>query len=470
MQARVFPGEPISTPQKRETVEKVLRSRTFQRAPKLRDFLRLVCERAFLSDETEPLREQDIGRAVYQRAADYNSSEDNIVRVEARTLRRKLDEFFSDEGKDLPVVITIPRGAYVPQFERRALIEPDPAAAPVALVEPIPPAAPSSAAARRPNRLASAALIALLTLLCAWLWWQNTRLRSQIALVAPSPAIWSTLFDEHHDTYLVLADSGFAVVQDILQKNLTLADYLNRDHRGIFHAADPRNERERAAGIVGLPQFTSVTGARFVANVEALKGVPKTRLSIKYARELEPLDLKGNHIILLGSARSNPWVESFLPKLNFQQEFDFRESRAVIRNRVPLPGESPVYRAGAPGDNTDDLYSTIAFLPSIDGNGNVLIVSGTGTVGTEAAGDFLFNANLTDRMIRELRLLRDGHLRFFEVLLKSSRLGSTSQGLQVIAHRIIGELRGPDPISDANASSGTLSPGGASARTQSRSK
>jgi hypothetical protein len=439
VQAKVVPGDPISTPEKREIFEKVLRSRSFQRAPKLREFLRLVCERAFSSDEAESLREQDIGRAVYHRAADYNSSEDNIVRVEARNLRRKLDDFFSDEGKDLPLVITIPRGAYVPQFERRALMGPDPAAARVPQVEPVPPAVLSPAPIPRPYRFASAALIPLLALVCAWLLWQNSRLRSQIAPVAPPPAIWSALFDEHHDTYLVLSDSGYVVVQDILRKNLTLADYLKRDHGAIFHGTDPRNERERAAEIVGLPQFTSVAGARFVASVEALKGVPKNRLSVRYARELEPRDLKGNHVILLGSARSNPWVESFLPKLNFQQEFDFRESRAVIRNKVPLPGESPMYRAGEPGDDTNDLYSTIAFLPSLNGNGNVLIVSGTGTIGTEAAGDLLFDANLTEQMIRQLHLLHDGHLRFFEVLLKSSRLGSTFEGLQVVAHRIIGE-------------------------------
>jgi len=281
-------------------------------------------------------------------------------------------------------------------------------------------------------------LVTSLALLCAGLWWQNFHLRSQIAPAASPAPIWSALFDEHRNTLLVLADSGFVVVQDILQRNLTLADYLKRD-RAIFHATDPRNERERAAEVVGLAQFTSVTGARFVGNVANLKGVAKSRLTVRYARELEPRDLKGNHVILLGSARSNPWVESFLPKLNFQQEFDFHESRAVIRNKAPRPGESPVYHAGGPGDNMNDLFSTIAFLPSLDGNGNVLIVAGTGTVGTEAAGDLLFDASAVDQMIEKLHLVRNGRLRFFEVLLRSSRLGSTSQGLQVVADRIIGD-------------------------------
>ena len=312
-------------------------------------------------------------------------------------------------------------------------LEPDlEPAAPAVELEPVPVARPRF-------RFATPTVIALLTLLCLWLWWQNSRLRAGTPSVASAPAIWSALFDEHHNTYLVLADSGFVVAQDVLQKRFTLDNYLKRNHGAIFQATDPANERERAAEIVGLPQFTSVTGARFAGNIFALPGVPKSRLSIRYAREIEPRDLKSNHVILLGNARSNPWVELFFQKLNFRHEFDFKESRARIRNQSPLPGESAVYLAGAPGDDSNDLYSTIAFLPNLDGTGNVLIVSGTGSVGTEAAGDLLFNPNLASQMVRQLHLQKDGHLRYFEVLVRSSRLGSTSQGLQVVAHRMIGE-------------------------------
>lgn len=439
MQSGVVSGALISLEEKREAVGHMLRSRALQRAPKLREFLRLICERALSPGDTEPLREQDIGTLVYQRVAGYNPAEDNIVRVEARNLRKKLADFFADEGKDLPIVITVPRGGYVPQFEYRVELATEVESTPVQEPEPLPPPAVSLPRVRRPLPFAAPAVITLLALLCAWLWWQNIRLRANNTPVASPPAIWSALFDDRHNTYLVLADSGFVVAQDILRKSLTLDSYLKRNHGAIFQATDPANERERAAEIVGLPQFTSVTGARFAGSIFALPGVPKSRLSIRFAREIEPRDLKSNHLILLGNARSNPWVELFFPKLNFRHEFDFKESRAVIRNTSPLPGESAVYRAGAPGDDSNDLYSTIAFLPNLDGSGNVLIVSGTGSVGTEAAGDLLFNPNLASQMVRELHLLQDGHLRFFEVLVRSSRLGSTSQGLQVVAHRMIGE-------------------------------
>src|SRR5207302_1998702 len=65
--------------------------------------------------------------------------EDNIVRVQARHLRAKLEQYFDTEGKDEPMVVTIPRGSYVPTFEARPAAEPPgevPAATPLATTAP----------------------------------------------------------------------------------------------------------------------------------------------------------------------------------------------------------------------------------------------------------------------------------------------------------------------------------------------
>ena len=229
----------------------VLQSRGFQRAPKLREFLRFVCERTLASDESPLLREQDIGKAVYQRAEDYNPSEDNIVRVEARNLRRKLDEFFNGEGKDLPIRLQIPRGGYAPTFERwtspEVEAEPVPAVADVELTPSVTAAPP-----KRTNfdRFLLPTLILVLAVSCGLLWLQNVSLQSRLAsskaVTAVAP-LWPMLFDAQHNTCLVLADSGFVAVQDILKRRLTLSDYLKRDHGSLFHSNDPKSEKQQAA-------------------------------------------------------------------------------------------------------------------------------------------------------------------------------------------------------------------------------
>src|ERR1039458_8664612 len=102
-------------------VERVAASQIFQKSPRLREFLLYVCETT-LRNHLEDVREQQIGVHVFNRRPDYNMSEDSIVRVQARELRKRLALYFDTEGKDEPLVISIPKGGYIPVFAPRGSI------------------------------------------------------------------------------------------------------------------------------------------------------------------------------------------------------------------------------------------------------------------------------------------------------------------------------------------------------------
>src|SRR5712692_5979702 len=97
-------------------VQRIASSRPFARASQLREFLLFVTSRA-LTGRLSEINEVEIGRTVLGRRAAFNPQEDNIVRVQARHLRAKLDDYFRTEGKDEPQILTIPKGTYVPSFE-----------------------------------------------------------------------------------------------------------------------------------------------------------------------------------------------------------------------------------------------------------------------------------------------------------------------------------------------------------------
>src|SRR6266481_8775359 len=126
MVSRVEPSPPV-VDLRWEVVQRVATSTLFQRSPRLRELLLYICERA-IQNRNQELREQQIGCGVFGRKPDYSPGDDNIVRVEVRHLRRRLEEYFSGEGKSDPVVIVIPKGAYVPVFEPRevAVVEAEP--------------------------------------------------------------------------------------------------------------------------------------------------------------------------------------------------------------------------------------------------------------------------------------------------------------------------------------------------------
>ena len=119
----------------RNLLERIIASKEFRRAHRLREFLAYVVDRK-LAGASHELTEVLIGQRVFGRASTYNPAEDSIVRTEARNLRQRLDRYFAGEGSDEPIVLEIPKGGYVPVFRFRTLVSPPeaPAATPTPLL------------------------------------------------------------------------------------------------------------------------------------------------------------------------------------------------------------------------------------------------------------------------------------------------------------------------------------------------
>jgi serine/threonine-protein kinase len=97
----------------RAQLERVLESELFTRAEQLSRFLRFIVER-HLEGRNEELKESVIGVEVFGRKPDYNPKYDPIVRTEARRLRARLGQYYTNGGGSDPLVIELPKGGYVP--------------------------------------------------------------------------------------------------------------------------------------------------------------------------------------------------------------------------------------------------------------------------------------------------------------------------------------------------------------------
>ena len=105
---------------------RVAASKGMSKSDLLPRFLLHICELA-LCGRAEEITEQRIGTVVFKRPADYNPGEDNIVRSYARTMRKRLDEYFAGEGRGELLRIDIPRGGYTPVFRAATAGESHPA-------------------------------------------------------------------------------------------------------------------------------------------------------------------------------------------------------------------------------------------------------------------------------------------------------------------------------------------------------
>lgn len=103
----------ISPDMVRGQVEKILASRGFVRSRRLGQFLRFTVEQ-FLEGKQHELKEYLVGVEVFEKLESFDPRIDSIVRVEARRLRTKLEQYYVTDGTEDEVVIYFPKGSYVP--------------------------------------------------------------------------------------------------------------------------------------------------------------------------------------------------------------------------------------------------------------------------------------------------------------------------------------------------------------------
>src|SRR5258705_7492183 len=112
-------------------LEKVVVSAEMRRSKKLCQFLRFTVEEVLRGHGSE-LKEYAIGVGVFRRGREFDTSADPIVRVQARRLRSKLEQYYKAEGRDDQIRIEYPVGSYSPIFIARTA-QPLQAAAPVGI-------------------------------------------------------------------------------------------------------------------------------------------------------------------------------------------------------------------------------------------------------------------------------------------------------------------------------------------------
>jgi TolB-like protein len=102
----------------RVQLERILASEAFHASPRNRAFLRYVVDET-LAGRGDRIKGYTIAQDVFQRAADFDSLIDPVVRIAAGRLRRSLERFYLTAGRFDTTRIDLPKGSYVPSFELR---------------------------------------------------------------------------------------------------------------------------------------------------------------------------------------------------------------------------------------------------------------------------------------------------------------------------------------------------------------
>lgn len=406
-----------------ELVQRIVASGAFGRSPQLQSFLRYVTKQTILGNLDE-IKEQTIGSQVLGRKPDYDPAEDNIVRVRARQLRQKLQRYFSSEGQDEMLVVSMPTGGYLPVFEKRSV------PVPVVVLGGAEEAARQN---RRSARMLPWVLAGVFAVLSLLLGFRSSPIHSR-PLAARVPhslqQFWSQIFSGNgDDVLLVLGDSGFALWQDLQRKSLTLADYLSAGFRA------PDRGKNFDISEVAARRFTSLADINFVARLLPLSQNLGSRVKVRFARNVDIRDLKNGNVILLGSRRANPWVEIFEPHLHYAYDYDVEARKSFFRNVSPGKGEAATLARNNNGASKGESYGIVALLPNMNGSGKVLLIEGLNMEGTDAAGELVLNPHSCGVLIEHLRQQVGFPNQFFESLVRLTPVNGSSANTQLLSVR-----------------------------------
>jgi hypothetical protein len=432
--------EQPSVEERRALIDRVAASSQFGRSARLRDFLLYVGGQS-LKEGCPEIHEQEIGAKVFGRSATYDRSQDNIVRVNATELRKRIELYFATEGADENLILEIPRGAYKPIFHWRPegaqTVEAESHAVRAGSTRESALLVPAAAGSRNVARSAFALLCVILALLCGVLFQQNQSMRKLLYTWEGKPALaafWGNFLSYRQQTDVVLPDDSLSVIEDVEHHSISLSDYLNRDYMREVQSSDLSADRKADLDQINAHNLITFGGVR--AAQQMMAQIPATFAThLTLSRYYTADAIKRNNVMLIGGKKANPWVHLFDDQMNFVTDYD--NDGAFVGNLHPKPGEQSRYGVSV-DPNTLVGYSVVAFLPNPSRTGNAIIVAGTDSDATDAAAEFLTSEEDMEGFQHTLNATA---FPYFEILLKISRLSGTSLRSEVLAYRTYPGLR-----------------------------
>jgi hypothetical protein len=347
--------------------QRVLASPHLSSSPKLCEFLQYVVD-CRLRDAPEEATEQQIGVHVFHRIPGYNSSDDSIVRSQARLLRLKLAAYFANEGSGEEMVVEIPKGHYLPAFR---------SAVPVAEQEPLASDAPgeipeeaivdASPGLRQGwsgwKIFAALALVCLLAGACLGYFWGG---RSSAGSREDVGAFWRPFFKD--DPPLVIYSNPL---------------FKGTPYTGLRLV--PEGKPGDSSGIAD-ETYTGTGEVTAIYELTRLFDAHRASFTLKRSRLVTWDEAKLRNLVFVGAPSQNGALNDLPATSDFVIDLDASE-KGYIANRRPRAGEPKSFIPATPNDE----YAILALIPGIQGNHKIAIFTGLTTNGTQAAVEFACN-------------------------------------------------------------------------------
>lgn len=422
--------------------ERILASSQLNRSIRLSKLFQYLCKRV-LDDDIQDIHELELGQKVFDRAARYDTMADNIVRVHASMLRKRLAEYFRTEGADEEYIVEIPRGNYAPIFRRRAADELISLAHPISSVPTLVPISaiaelavtprddPASALDTAPPlervqtsdkklwiAIAFAAAFAILScVLYIRLQHASTLSAGPAALSGQVAEFWSTIFSPDKTTDVVMDDASLGLYEEATHQSIPIGEYFDRSYmRNLDNLPRPSGSDPDWLHQLLLRRQSNYAASTLIWKLAQIFAAQRGQGHLQFAREVTFQQAKLDNLVLLGTPSSNPWIQLFQGALTINWAFD-PASDTYYPIDSATPGNATGYKP-VNGSKIHDGYATVSYLGNLNGTGKTLIISGSGAAATDAALHWFLQESSFQQLRSQLPAGSSGVLPPFEVLLR----------------------------------------------------
>lgn len=445
-----MPPQPLEAPKNVEAapgevwaeLERVCHSATFSRSRRLQQFLRYVCE-CTLRGEASLLKEYALARDIFERGPDYVTREDSIVRRQAHSLRRKLQEYYEKEGRSDPVRIELPVGHYVPLFQ---VVEISSAESQLANPESETPPPPQCGSLPVPLGAAAVLLTACLVFAAGWYFSQRavSRATPPSALDAAIREIWSPWLHNSAGVSICFSNRMMAIIK-FYENPVAVSEVTGRMRASPAEDSDIR--RAFSLPLTGYIYLTpsleqtkmgEAVSAVYLANFLVAAQTP---VRTAESRFVNWETLRTGNMILFGYPENNPLVEPLLSKYPFRLLGTDGDRLRRIVNVHPLrgePSEFQMHLSRGPNDPGRD-YALISMLPGVDGAHQLLLISGLESECTSEATEYLTDPAKARVLLHRLRQAAPAHRGpwRFQMVLETEIRDKVTTAASVAAVRVL---------------------------------
>jgi hypothetical protein len=380
-----------------EQLQRILESEFFRNSQRCSRFLEYSVHHLIEQHPDDELKERRIGIDVFHRPPDYDTARDNIVRVTANEVRKRLAQFYGSVGMEDPLILDMRPGTYVVtvrEVKSGTAGVSDTATADMT-VHPLAVELPRQRLGG--NWIASVAILAVaLILITGFVFYRHFRTEDVVRQV------WAPLLRSSSPTLVSVAEP--------------VAYEPSSGSTVAIGPIDPMVPLKNA--------FVGVGDAYAMAEVARyLTSVGKTWRMVA-GNEVPSQDLRSSPIVLIG-AHSNLWTTKLMADLRFS----FGANNTVIdRTKVEPAWSLPSLR---PDWQTTEDYAIVSRFRSPQTGQPVIILGGLTNLGTQAAGEFLVSPDLLGTALEKAP--KGWQQRNFQFVLHTRIIGLTPERPSVVA-------------------------------------